>query len=253
MIYAIPSYKRAERQETLEYLLGEGVSHEQIYIFVQTADDYRQYTERYKDLCHILLREADSVTKARNNILNHFDGRDNVLMLDDDVSGFYVGAKGETLRKMERFEAAAEKMFDITAALRGQLFGLYPVYNDFFMSNDISTKVTVNTVLGIPKGIKYRFDEEFIAKEDIELCGRLLHYGKSVIRFNNVTFKAKHRTNAGGAHDTWASGVNKDYSKRLEVMYPDIFKVKRTNTQEVRLCIKDEKKRGISWDEYTVV
>lgn len=38
-IVAIPSYQRADKQETLEYFASLGVPKERIYIFVQTTAD----------------------------------------------------------------------------------------------------------------------------------------------------------------------------------------------------------------------
>lgn len=250
MIYAIPSYKRAEKQETLEFLRRMEVDPAQIYIFVQTKEDYVLYSERYSEECTIIFNVADSVSVARNNILNYFNGKDNLMMFDDDVSVFSVGSKNRKfidVQSGDEFRNVVEKMFSTTYALHGYMFGLYPVYNEFFMSDDISTKVTVNTVLGFPKGFSLRFNDSWRAKEDIELCGRILSSGGRVIRFNNIAFKAKHRTNPGGAYDAWHSGINELLSRDLEMIYPDVFKVKSNNPNEVRVILKDEKKRGISW------
>ena len=250
MIYGIPSYKRSDKQETLEFLLRMGVPEDIIYIFVQTEEDYELYTNNYANKCHVIYRTADSVSKARNNILNYFEGKDNLMMLDDDVSCFAVGSKGVKFREIKagkQFFDTVDRMFSITAQLHGQMFGLYPVYNEFFMGNDISTKVTVNTVLGFPKGFQFRFNENYRAKEDIELCGRILSSGGRVIRFNNLAFKAKHRTNPGGAYDAWHSNINEKLSSELALIYPDVFAIKKNNTSEVRMVMKDEKKRGVAW------
>lgn len=250
MKYAIPSYKRAGKQETLEFLVRMGVSREDIYIFVQTDEDYALYSGRYADKCNLILRAADGVAKARNNILDFFDGKTDLVMMDDDVSCFSFGYKDTRFCDVEsgrQFEETIETMFAITASLNGSMFGLYPVYNEFFMSNDISTKVTVNTVLGFPAGFHLRFRNDFRAKEDIELCGRILSKGGKVVRFNNVAFKAKHRTNPGGAYDAWHSNINQILSRELQRMYPKVFKIKSNNPNEVRMLLKDEKQEGIVW------
>lgn len=227
-----------------------GVSPDDIYIFVQTDEDYSLYYEKYSSICHVIIRDADCVPKARNNILDFFNGRTNLMMFDDDVSCFSYGYKGKKFRNIQsgrEFEETVETMFAINTSLGGSMFGLYPVYNEFFMSNDISTKVTVNTVLGFPEGFSLRFRNDFLAKEDIELCGRILNMGGRVVRYNNIAFKAKHRTNPGGAYDAWHSNINSILSKRLEKMYPNIFSVRKNNPNEVRMLLKDEKQEGILW------
>ena len=249
MIYGIPSYKRAEKQETLDFLLRMGVNPEQIYIIVQTNDDYKEYKNRYGSVCNVVYEPADGVSAARNNVLNLLIDKDDLLMMDDDVSSFAVGSKGKKFVEIQaaQFESVVKRMFDINAQLHGRMFGMYPVWNEFFMSNDISTKVTVNTVLGFPKGFPLRFNEKYKAKEDIELCGRILSSGGRVVRFNNIAYKAKHRTNPGGAYDAWHSDINKRLSSELELIYPDVFSVKSNNPNEVRLVKRDEKKGGVRW------
>lgn len=250
MIFAIPSYKRANKQDTLSFLHRMEVPSEDIYIFVQTEDDYESYKNRYSSLCNIIYRPADGIAKARNNILEYFENKESILMLDDDVSCFATGSKNEKFREIQpgkQFNSLVKGMFSITTQLHGYMFGMYPVYNEFFMNNDISTKVTVNTVLGFPKGFPLRFDNRLKAKEDIELCGRILSSGGRVIRFNNLAFKAKHRTNEGGACDAWHSDVNEKVSAELAMMYPEVFSVRANNPAEVRVVMRDEKKRGVKW------
>lgn len=250
MIYAIPSYKRAEKQETLDFLLRMGVPKESIYIFVQTEDDHQSYLNRYSGVCNVIYRPAGGVATARNNILDFVVNKDDVLMMDDDVSNIAFGAKGQKFVEVkpgEQFQKVVEHMFAVNRQLHGYMFGMYPVWNEFFMSNDISTRVTVNTVLGFPKGFPLRFRDDYRAKEDIELCGRILSSGGRVVRFNNIAYKAKHRTNDGGACETWASDANAKVAEELELMYPDVFSVKTNNPNEVRVVMRDVKMRGVKW------
>lgn len=248
--FCIPSYKRADKQDTLAFLHRMGVPAEDIYIFVQTEDDHVSYENRYGSLCNIVFVPADGIAKARNNILEFFGNRENILMLDDDVSCFSVGSKDAKFREIpagKTFMSIVRGMFSVASQLHGYMFGMYPVYNEFFMNNDISTKVTVNTVLGFPKGFPLRFDNSYKAKEDIELCGRILSSGGRVIRFNNLAFKAKHRTNAGGANESWQSDANEKVARQLALIYPDVFDVRKNNPAEVRVVMRDEKKRGVRW------
>ena len=238
-VVAIPSYHRSTEQITLEYMLKLGMDKDKVYIFVQTEDDYEKYSSIYSQKCNVVYKPASSISKARNNILNYFDGKENVLMMDDDVSAISVIVDNK-LQDITGVEAV-ERMFNYVKEKGGYMFGLYPVYNEFFMSKNTSTRVTVNTIIGFPKKFPLRFDETFTAKEDIELCGRILNQGGIVYRFNNFAFKAKHRTNKGGANDTWKTDANEKAVLRLCLMYPTIFARHSTKNNEVRVIAKDRK------------
>ena len=248
-VFCIPSYKRHERQDTLEYLLSVGVPKENIYLFVQTEEDYKAYAE-YAGKCNLIYRHATSLPNTRNNILEYFGGGKNIVMLDDDISTISAGSNTRELVEVntsEQFTDLIDTMFELTRRMGGSLCGFYPVCNAFFMSDSVDTKKPVNTIIGFPKGVWLRFDERFVAKEDIELCGRVIASGGNIVRINNVSFKAKHRTNKGGANEIWKSGVNRKYARLLEEMYPSIYKVQGSNKEEVRCITKNSRRKSIGW------
>lgn len=239
---AIPSYKRCESQTTLDLFERAGVEKENIFIFVQTEEDYKTYSEKYGARANVIFKEANGIAKARNNILNYFNSEHNILMCDDDIKRIGTTLTGN-FNPVEDKDIIKEinRCFTVTGTLKGNLFGIYPVYNDFFMSRTISTRVSVNTVIGFLKGFTERMDETYPAKEDIELCSRLLYNGKKVIRFNYLSVDAKHRTNKGGCNDTWESNANIEVSKRLATEYKGIVEVNRSKPSEIRMVIKDKK------------
>lgn len=240
-VVAIPSLGRAEKQDTLALMVGYGLTKEQIYIFVQTKEDYQSYQKFHGNKATIIYAEADNVAKARNNVLKYFSTKHNVLICDDDIRGFgkLYGEVLEPITEGTKFKQEIDKCFDFADKRGAQIFGIYPVYNDFFMRNSISTKVTVNTVLGFPKGNSLKMNPLFKTKEDIELCARLLSKGKEVIRFNYLSVNAKHRTNDGGCKEIWAGNENHKVAKLLEKMYPNVLKVKPNNKREVKVILKD--------------
>lgn len=241
-IIAIPSYKRAEKQQTVEYFSGLGFPKEKIFVFVQTEDDWKAY-QKYSREATLIYAEADGIAKARNNILRHFDGAENVLMCDDDISsiGRLRGEKIEAIRSREEMEETIGRCFGFAKKKGAPIFGLYPVSNAFFMSENISTAVTVNTVVGFTAGSRFSFNETYRAKEDIELCARILSLGGKVIRYNFLAMDAKHRTNAGGCHDTWKSNENTKAAARLCNTYPNILARHSKKPEEVRVIAKDKK------------
>ena len=241
-VVAIPSYKRAGKQESLEYMSRNGVPKSRLYIFVQTPEDYQDYMI-YSDKAQIIYAKADGVAAARNNILRFFGGKENILMLDDDISTFGILKNGkiEVVEGEKELSELITRCFETARKAKAPVFGFYPVYNDFFMSNSISTKVTVNTVLGFTAGNLIFLDESYRAKEDIELCARLLSYGKNILRFNFLAPKAKHRTNKGGCSDLWKGDANIDTVKRLCITYPYVLAPHATKSNEVRVILKDKK------------
>lgn len=240
---AIPSYQRAGKQGTLEYLAALGVPKDRIYIFVQTEDDRDAY-QQHAGQANIVYAAADGIAKARNNILRHFGGAKNVLMMDDDISAIGILRRGQLADIQSREELAENinRCFKVAQKHRAQVFGLYPVYNAFFMSRTISTAVTVNTVVGFCAGFDMRMNETYKAKEDIELCARILNSGGSVFRYNFLAVKAKHRTNAGGCCDTWKSDENRKAAQRLCRTYPAILAPHARKPDEVRVIAKDDRK-----------
>lgn len=243
-VVAIPSYQRSEKQQTLEYLEKLGFPKERIYIFTQTASDFTAYNSRYASHANVVLVPAPGIAQARNNIINRFRYNSNVLMMDDDIATLSRLSRDNKLVSIssgDQFVAAMHNMFSFALRENAPLFGIYPVHNNFFMSNNISTAVTVNTVLGFVKNHELSFNESYRAKEDIELCGKIINNGGKVLRFNFIAPNARHRTNAGGCHNTWVSSENRLAVNRLCETYPTIFAPNNKNPDEVRVICKDVK------------
>ena len=240
-VYAIPSYNRVDKQVSLDYLSGIGVPKDKIWIFVQTEDDLKKY-QKHADRAMIVMMPATRCVEVRNNILNRLKG-ENILMLDDDVKAI-LSLKDGGLKAFDKridMAFAFNRCFEQTRGLRATVFGVYPVANAFFMSNDVSTRVTVNTIFGFASDFTVRFDERFETKEDAEICGRILKHGSRVVRFNNLAVNADHRKDKNGYFDQWHHDENVRSVKHLCARFPDIFAPKKGQPWEVRVKIKDEK------------
>ena len=240
-VYAIPSYRRAQRQVTLDYLNRIGVPKERIWIFVQTEDDYEEY-QQHGSRANIVLMKASGIARARNNILNRLSDQ-NLLMLDDDIKRISALKSGKLMGIESRIDMALafNRCFQQARNLGARMFGVYPVDNAFFMSNDISTKVSVNTAIGYTAGFPFRFDERFETKEDAELCGRVLRKGCNVARYNNIAVSADHRKDTKGYKDAGHHEENLRSVKKLCARYPEIFAPQKGKPWEVRVKLKDEK------------
>ena len=94
MVFAIPSYKRQNKQETARYLHELGIPTTQVYIFAY-SQEYDAYRGENKDISTVVGMEVDKMTipYARNYILDYFKGEENIVMLDDDISCISFGSK----------------------------------------------------------------------------------------------------------------------------------------------------------------
>lgn len=249
-IYAIPSYNRVTRQATVNYLHSIGVPRDRIVVYVQTEGDFKAYTDMIGDISVVKYAPAKRGVEARNNILRG-EAASDIVMLDDDVRaiGMFTGAEVRKIEDVDQMDGVFEKCFATCRKADASFFGVYPVYNDFYMERTISTKAPVNTVFGFPSGITLRYNEEYDTKEDAELCARVLRRGGRILRFNFLAVDADHRKTKDGYIDDWHQEENMRCVRRLALEYPDVYKPQTRKPWEVRCLIKD-KKIKIGGDRY---
>ena len=206
---------------------------------MQDYTDYQKHTNR----CNVIYAPAQGIAKARNNILNVLSKQHNVLMLDDDIRaiGKLKGKCIKTIGSAQEMDALFSKCFEMCAKTGISIFGVYPVYNAFFMEKSVSTLSPINTLFGFTKGFELRFDEDYDTKEDAELCAKILSYGKRILRFNFLTVDADHRKTKNGYIDDWHQEENVRCVKKLVSNYPKIYKPQKDKPWEVRSLIKDDK------------
>ena len=235
--FAIPTYKRVEKQLTLQMLKKFGYTKEDIIMATQTEDDYTAYKNKYNEDCIIICREGHSVTDNRNTLIDYFDKGQWIIMLDDDINGFFK-LTGKSLTKIEtkeEFDKMINDFFIYTEKNNGKMWGVYPCKNAFFMGQSINKKDIVNSCLGII--VDERFDENLKAKEDIELCCRYIKNGYNIIRFNFITYDVKHKQ-TGGCSDVWKTQENEIVARKLVYKYPSLLKLNSRRRGEVLYCGK---------------
>ena len=101
-IVAIPSYKRAEtlRDKTLKVLKDHKIPAEKIHVFVATPEE----KERYQSLLEAgtygkLIVAIPGMAAVRNFITEHYPVGQQIVNMDDDISGFLEYS--ETARRHE--------------------------------------------------------------------------------------------------------------------------------------------------------
>jgi len=227
----IPSYKRQEKQTTLELLSG-AYTKEDIIISTQTTSDYEAYKKAYGDRATIIYKEGNCVGDNRNNLLEYCCENNiwRCIMLDDDISGFlrYDNTKitqGKFVRSLfEYFLRSAENV-------GAKLFGTYPVANNFFMNDKVVRNILIGTCFGI-MDTRLRFDRNFRIKEDYELCLRVMSLGGIAIRFNSYSPIAAHKSK-GGCSDDWKSNQNDKYANILASAYPELCELNKKRKGEI--------------------
>ena len=221
MIVCIPSYKRAGKITTLQFL-DDAFRKEEIIIGTQTTEDYEEYQALYGSCATVIYKEAHSVSENRNNLLEycHTHGITECLQLDDDISCIMTMHKGKL--KGESFKELMQSCFDVCRKNNIVMFGGYCCSNPFMMKATAKPNIIVGMLCGI-LDTSLRYDTTFRIKEDYELSLRLMSQGKNVIRFNSFGAEAKHKT-SGGCSEDWNAP---DYQKWADILvdaYPTLVK-----------------------------
>lgn len=194
----IPTYKRYSK---VEPITGLGLPMERYALCVNDMTEAREYRKFYPDV-RIIVANVKGCTAARNYLLDHFPVGTQMVQVDDDVEGLFElrGQGRENLVKMtgEEVDALIKQGFTTAKKNGTNLWGVYPVFNHYFMSRTI---VPHSHIVGMFMGIvvgQERFDPYLNSKVDYAFTiQHILRYRK-VVRFNYVCVKGKYESNAGG-------------------------------------------------------
>ena len=235
----IPSYRRADRQPTVEYLSRCGVPRDLVHLQTQTEEDYAAYSERWGRLATVRFAPATSAAGNRNNLvatLNLTTRR--VLLMDDDVARVMVLRKegerkngGGSVDAGSGFLRIAERLFAECDRRGADLFGAYPYENPYFQRNRASlNRLCVGCFMGLNRrGL--RFDEKIGVKDDWELCCRLISRGRKTLRFDYVSVVTEYGTVGGGCKPLYDGGQGRLAVKTLLERYPGLLKRGRNDTE----------------------
>lgn len=248
LIFAIPSYDRADRQLFLAYLKRLGYTRDSIYISTQCERDRDAYMERYGADAHVIYRPGSNVCDNKNTLADELAcSGAHVVFVSDKVKGVQYLAKGgkvrtiETRELLERFIAYG---FGMAERHRCQVWGVYPTNNAYFMEQSASVdKMLLGCFMGFRPGFRLRFDPAFPLKEDFELSLRVIRDGGHTLRFNNICLDATFHTK-GGCHAMWNSEgdkVNAACCKRMLAKYGNLVAPHATRRNELRYTGKSTK------------
>lgn len=239
IVFAIPSYKRPDNQAAMKWLNSLGFTRAEIVIGTQTKEDYEEYSRRYSGGARITYRPGSCIADNKNALLEVCAGR-RIVMLSDAVKRICKlrkSGKAEPVTGKAELLMLLERNFRIADQEGAAFWGLYPVMNDFFMSDSYTVdNLIMGCCMGFPAGTRQRFRREFRVKEDWDISLRAIDAGEHTVRFNDMAFDRRHKIK-GGCQELWRAkgdAVNVQACRMLLKEHPDLCKPHATREHEIR-------------------
>lgn len=223
MLIAIPSKNRAGKTTTDKILPNIGT-----YFVPESEVHQYGYIKNIVPVPY----DVKGITKTRNWILNNTEDKW-VVFLDDDAKNVgYTKMLSEQSKKIdirdEQFwHEEFIKAFDITEQLGYKMWGLkteaaprsvYPYKPVLF-----NTYLTASC-MGMINDAEFYFDENYIVKEDYEICLRhIVKYG-GILGIRFMHWENEHWVTEGGCKDYRTVQVEKDAIKKLVQQYPGMVR-----------------------------
>lgn len=212
MKFVIPSYSRANSVVTARWLKSAS-----IVVRESQAEEYRKHNDN--DVIAIPDELDGNISRARNAVLNRFEGED-VVMLDDDVRRVGYHEDGEMVWVDEgHFLDFCENMFQMAKDAGTVLWGMnvqsdkkfYREYSPFsFVS------VTLAPVCGIVNTEGFRYDERLPLKDDYDFFLQVIAVKRRVLRCNKWFYQCGHITTPGGLAGVRTSKVEEKQAKLFQ-------------------------------------
>jgi hypothetical protein len=232
---AIPSYNRFSIliKKTLPLLLSQTFNPSDIHVFVVEEQE-----EQYKTAIHSMnanikvIVGKHTLSAQRNFIIDYFPIGTHILFIDDDVSA--IGRKNEDkIELVYNLPELVEQWFELCEKRGVQLWGLYPVWNGYYMKNNWSRGL--HYVLGNFYGQinSHRFKCQYEHGEDYARSLKEFYENPNgIIRFNAYAAKSRGFTGKGGMNSPEFNRIANVLPSllRLQQEYPNnvIIKMKRT-------------------------
>lgn len=183
VVFAIPSYQRADRQLAVRWLSRLGYKPSEIFVAVQNDADRAAYSEALRGVATVFGQNGVGVSFNRNQCLSvRPDAR--LVMVDDGVHGVSVKTpqgKCESVKARERLDAMLSLMFDFAERNRVNVFSLNPSSNGLCASSkDFINHLLVNTFMGIVDR-RTLFNVSMSCNEDTERNARIVKGGGGLI------------------------------------------------------------------------
>lgn len=235
MIIAVPSKNRAGRTTTQKVLPN--------CTFYVPESEVHQYEQFIKNVVAVPM-DVRGITPTRNWILKNCGERD-VVFIDDDVKSCGYTRCDE--RQSKKVEIRDEdfwmeefaKFFSMCEELKYKMWGVrtessprgtYPYKPILFR-----TYLTASC-MGLINDGEYMFNEEYIVKEDYEICLRHIRDKGGILGIRYLHWENEHWITDGGCKDYRTIEVERKAIKKLIKEYPNMIRsAKRKNNE---FCIQ---------------
>jgi hypothetical protein len=223
--FATPSYNRATDLKTLPYLRSLGVADEQIYLFLNDADQHDLY-KQHNDLGNVnvvLAEGCRGIVPVRNFIAHHMTYP--FIGMDDDVHGFEVAMRvlvdgKEKPRIINRSDMFVEYLENATkfAIRKGcGLFGFAKYSNPFYMCNQPAFHIDKpfdGRCLGYVSAPPIDIPLEVKGCDDFCLGLTYVAHGGHTLRFNRARTRVDNQQSGGCNKDDKAARYQADLAAR---------------------------------------
>lgn len=158
-VVCIPTYGRARSlgKHTLNTLITGMVEKDKIHLYC-VEDEVSQYRDLYGDLVAEVHSGPVGLTEQRWHIQNEWPEGKFIWMMDDDVQKF-VHKGIQKLHTVANVDAMIAECFEKMWFVNGQIVGLYPVPNNMFMKDTVTT--TLRLLVGSAYGMINTHDPYF--------------------------------------------------------------------------------------------
>jgi hypothetical protein len=229
-IIAIPSYKRSSllNARTLKTLHDLGIPASKIHVFVVEEDKETYETELNREWYGKIVVGVPTIVAQRQFIVDYFTEGQWIISLDDDIESLDL-----SLTEFKTADEFFRKAFATCVEEEAYLWGIYPVFNEYFRKDRQPVTTSISFVVGAFYGFINRHDDDLKThlaknKEDVERS--ILYYlkDKKIIRFNRIGFKTKYYGSDGGGLGNKKSRLetNKADAVALNETYPDLTRIK---------------------------
>lgn len=258
-VICIPSYGRAQlcNDKTLSTLHrhgirccssrhdGQGVA--AIHVYVANEAELSLYEKTLdRDMYSQLTVGTIGLVAQRRFIAQQFPEGQHIVFMDDDIAEIDLSISERF--KNGSLDAFFRAAFQDAAECGAYLWGVYPVYNHYFMKPAPESATCLNFVVGALYGTINRANLAAIEikiaanmrdqKEDVERSIKHFLHDGCVLRYNHVGFKTKYYGTSGGL-GTFKDRVedNKRVALRLKELYPSLGSIytRKNGMTEFRL------------------
>lgn len=199
---AIPSLGRSSLilSHTLKMLANNGIDASKVTVFV-VEEEYEDYRSKLPVEIRIVVGHR-GIIPQRKFIENYYEENTDLVSIDDDVE--QVDLTLDTFSNLDDFFTKAFADLHVQGSF---LWGVYPVWNQFFRKQRPSMNRDLSFIVGCLFGIRVRrcidLDCQITKaqKEDVERCLRTFMKDGSIVRYERIGIKTKYFRNVGGLGD----------------------------------------------------